>query len=86
MNQNQIAVQEKRGVLTLRNVSKYGVGATVGGVLALSNTANAAGLLDFSGATGELDGAKTSIVGIIATLVVFIGIGLAWAYFKRTAK
>lgn len=82
---NQIAVQEKRGVLTLRNVSTYGLGATVGGALAVSN-ANAAASLDFSGATEELAGVQTSVVAIIGTLVVLVGIGIAWAYFKRTAK
>lgn len=86
MEKNQLVVKENRGVLTLRNVSKYGVGATIGGAMALSNSANAASSLDFAGATAELDGAKTSIIGIIGTLVVFIGIGLAWAYFKKTAK
>ena len=82
---NQVAVQEKRGVLTLRNVSKYGLGATVGGALAMSN-AHAVSSLDFAGATGELDGVKTAVIGIIGTLVVLIGIGIAWSYFKRTAK
>lgn len=82
----ELTVQENRGALTLRNVSSYGLGATIGGAMALSNSANAASLLDFSGATAELDGAKTSIIGIVGTLVVFIGIGLAWAYFKKTAK
>ena len=82
---NQLAVQEKRGVLTLRNVSKYGLGATVGGALAMSN-AHAAASLDFTGASGELDGVKTAVIGIIGTLVVLIGIGIAWSYFKRTAK
>lgn len=82
---NQVLVQEKRGVLTLRNVSKYGLGPTVGGALAMSN-AHAVSSLDFAGATGELDGVKTAVIGIIGTLVVLIGIGIAWSYFKRTAK
>ena len=82
---NQVLVQEKRGVLTLRNVSKYGLGATVGGALAMSN-AHAVSSLDFAGATDELDGVKTAVIGIIGTLVVLIGIGIAWSYFKRTAK
>ena len=83
---NQLAVQEKPGVLTLRNVKTYGLGAAVGGAMALSPAANAASSLDFTGATGELDGVKTAVVGIIGTLVVLIGIGIAWVYFKRTAK
>lgn len=83
---NQLVVQEKRGVLTLRNVSTYGLGATIGGAMSLAPAANAASSLDFTGASGELDGVKTAVVGIIGTLVVLIGIGIAWSYFKRTAK
>ncbi|WP_228257236.1 hypothetical protein [Acinetobacter sp. WCHAc060025] len=83
---SKIAVQEKRGVLTLRNVSTYGLGATIGGAMVLSPLANAASELDFTAASGELDAVKAAVVGIIGTLVVLIGIGIAWAYFKRTAK
>ncbi|PJF05136.1 hypothetical protein [Acinetobacter seifertii] len=86
MNKQQLVVQKKRGVLTLRNVSTYGLGATLGGALALSSAANAASSLDFTGASGELDGVKTAVVGIIGVLVTLIGIGIAWSYFKRTAK
>ena len=85
MENNQLVVQEKRGTLTLHNVSKYGAGAALAGALVASN-ANAAAQLDFAGATEELAGVQTSVVGIIGTLVVLIGIGIAWAYFKRTAK
>lgn len=42
--------------------------------------------LDFSGATAELDGVKTTIIALIGLLVVIWGIGLAWSYFKRTAR
>ena len=62
------------------------VGAVTGSALMLTTGANAASSLDFTGATGELDGVKTAVVGIIGTLVVLIGIGIAWSYFKRTAK
>lgn len=86
MEKNQLVVQEKRGVLTLRNVSTYGLGATIGGAMALSPAANAASLLDFTGATEELAGVQAAVVGIIGSLVVLIGIGIAWTYFKRTAK
>lgn len=84
--ENQIFVKEKRGVLTLRNVSTYGLGAAVGGAMALAPAANAAAVLDFSGASVEIAGVQTSVVQIISALVVLIGIGIAWAYFKRTAK
>ena len=62
------------------------VGAVTGSALMLTSGANAAASLDFTGATQELAGVQTAVVGIIGTLVVLIGIGIAWAYFKRTAK
>jgi hypothetical protein len=62
------------------------VGAVTGSALMLTSGANAAASLDFTGATEELAGVQTAVVGIIGTLVVLIGIGIAWAYFKRTAK
>lgn len=86
MSNNQLAIQEKRGVLTLRNVKTYGLGAAVAGAMVAAPAANAVPLLDFTAATGELDGVKTSVVAIIGVLVTLIGIGIAWAYFKRTAK
>jgi len=57
-----------------------------GSALMLTSGANAAASLDFTGATEELTGVQTAVVGIIGTLVVLIGIGIAWSYFKRTAK
>lgn len=64
--------------------TKTGLAAVVAyGVAAYSN---AAAVLDFSGASGEIAGVQTSVVQIISALVVLIGIGIAWAYFKRTAK
>ena len=79
----QLVVQKKRGALT--NVSTYGLGATVAGAMVLAPTANAA-LLDFSGVTEEIAGVQTSTTSLISALVILIGIGIAWAYFKRTAK
>jgi hypothetical protein len=84
--ENQLVVQEKRGALTLKNVSTYGLGATVAGAMVLAPTANAAAVLDFSGVTEEIAGVQTSTVALIGSLCVLIGIGIAWAYFKRTAK
>lgn len=62
------------------------VGAVTGSALMLTSGANAAASLDFTGATEELSGVQTAVIGIIGTLVVLIGIGIAWSYFKRTAK
>lgn len=62
------------------------VGAVTGSALMLTSGANAAAFFDLTGATEELTGVQTAVVGIIGTLVVLIGIGIAWAYFKRTAK
>lgn len=53
--------------------------------LLFTNSAFAAEL-NFDGASAELGGVKTAIVAIIGTLVVILGIGIAWSYFKRTAK
>lgn len=53
--------------------------------LLFTNSAHAAEL-NFDGASAELGGVKTAIVAIIGTLVVILGIGIAWSYFKRTAK
>ena len=83
--EKQLVVQEKRGALTLKNVSTYGLGASVAGAMVLAPTANAA-LLDFSGVTEEIAGVQTSTIALISALVILIGIGIAWAYFKRTAK
>lgn len=67
--------------------AKTALAVGVAGASGLVLTQNAsAAELDFSGATEELGGVKTAILGIIGALVVIIGIGIAWSYFKRTAK
>ena len=83
--QNAILLQKKPTFLQRAKDAAF-VGAVTGSTLMLTSGANAASSLDFAGATGELDGVKTAVIGIIGTLVVLIGIGIAWSYFKRTAK
>ena len=83
--QNAILLQKKPTFVQRAKDAAF-VGAVTGSALMLTSGANAASSLDFSGASGELDGVKTAVVGIIGTLVVLIGIGIAWSYFKRTAK
>ena len=83
--QNAILLQ-KKPTLVSRSKDAAFVGAVTGSALMLTSGANAASSLDFTGASGELDGVKTAVIGIIGTLVVLIGIGIAWSYFKRTAK
>ena len=83
--QNAILLQKKPTFVQRAKDAAF-VGAVTGSALMLTSGANAASSLDFTGATGELDGVKTSVIGIIGTLVVLIGIGIAWSYFKRTAK
>lgn len=83
--QNAILLQKKPTFVQRAKDAAF-VGAVTGSALMLTSGANAASSLDFSGATGELDGVKTAVIGIIGTLVVLIGIGIAWSYFKRTAK
>lgn len=67
-----------------KTVCKTGLAAV--GAYGVAAYSNAAAVLDFSGASGEIAGVQTSVVQIISALVVLIGIGIAWAYFKRTAK
>lgn len=87
MEKQSTAIElQKKPTLVSRVKDAAFVGAVTGSALMLTSGANAASSLDFTGATGELDGVKTSVVGIIGTLVVLIGIGIAWSYFKRTAK
>jgi hypothetical protein len=83
--QNAILLQKKPTLVSRFKDAAF-VGAVTGSALMLTSGANAASSLDFTGATGELDGVKTAVIGIIGTLVVLIGIGIAWTYFKRTAK
>ena len=83
--QNAILLQKKPTFVQRAKDAAF-VGAVTGSALMLTSGANAASSLDFTGATGELDGVKTAVIGIIGTLVILIGIGIAWSYFKRTAK
>ncbi len=84
--ENQEIVLQKKPTFVQRAKDAAFVGAVTGSALMLTSGANAAASLDFTGATEELAGVQTAVVGIIGTLVVLIGIGIAWAYFKRTAK
>ena len=84
--QNQQIVIQKKPTFVQRAKDAAFVGAMTGSALMFTSGANAAASLDFTGATEELTGVQTAVVGIIGTLVVLIGIGIAWSYFKRTAK
>lgn len=86
MEKQSTAIElQKKPTLVSRVKDAAFVGAVTGSALMLTSGANAASL-DFTGAADELTGVQTAVVGIIGTLVVLIGIGIAWAYFKRTAK
>lgn len=85
-NPNNAILLQKKPTFVQRAKDAAFVGAMTGSALMFTSGANAASSLDFTGATGELDGVKTAVIGIIGTLVVLIGIGIAWSYFKRTAK
>lgn len=86
MQNNQLAVQEKRGVLTLRNVSTYGLGATVGGALALAPSAHAASSIDATGLTAEIDGSKATVIALFGAGLIILGIFAGWRYLKRGAN
>lgn len=79
MKQDQDQEDKKTGLVT-----KIATGAIVAGVTALPMVANAASL-DFTGASAELEGAQTAIVGIIGVLIVIGGIVLGWNTFRRSA-
>ncbi|MGQ4614235.1 major capsid protein [Acinetobacter junii] len=78
-NQNALVVQEKRGVLTLRNVSTYGLGAVASTVL-ISN-ANAA--IDVSAPIAALttDG-TTAITAVGTALLALAGIAVVFKWVK----
>lgn len=81
---NAIELQKKPTFVSRVKGAAF-VGAVTGSTMMLTSGANAA-LLDFTGASDELSGVQTAVVGIIGSLVILIGIGIAWSYFKRTAK
>ena len=85
-NPNNAILLQKKPTFVQRAKDAAFVGAVTGSALMLTSGANAAASLDFTGATEELAGVQTAVVGIIGSLVVLIGIGIAWTYFKRTAK
>lgn len=78
-NQNTLVVQEKRGVLTLRNVSTYGLGAVA--ATALTSNANAA--IDVSGPIAALttDG-TTAITAVGTALLALAGIAVVFKWVK----
>jgi len=83
---NEITVKEKQGVLTLRNVSKYGLGATIGGAMALAPTVHAASSIDATGLTAEIDGSKATVITLFGAGLVLLGIFAGWRYLKRGAN
>lgn len=83
--QNAILLQ-KKPTFVKRAKDAIFVGAVTSSALMLTTGVNAAAALDFGGATEELSGVQTAVVGIIGTLVILVGIGIAWTYFKKTAK
>ncbi|WP_034279226.1 hypothetical protein [Alkanindiges illinoisensis] len=62
------------------------VGAVGASTALVAANSFAAAELDFSGATGELDGTKTAVKGVIIVLVGLLGMYLAWSWFKKGAK
>lgn len=78
-NQNALVVQEKRGVLTLRNVSTYGLGAVTS--TALMTNSNAA--IDVSAPVTALttDG-TTAITAVGTALLALAGIAVVFKWVK----
>ncbi len=87
MKDNTLVVTEKRGQQFLGRVRDAAfVGAIGASTVLLPVASHATAELDFTAASAELTGSKTAVIGIIGILMTLIGIGIAWAYFKRTAK
>ena len=84
MQNNQLAVQEKRGVLTLRNVSTYGLGATVGGALALAPSVHAASSIDATGLTAEIDGSKATVIALFGAGLIILGIFAGFSKWRMS--
>lgn len=70
--EQQLLVTEKRGVLNLQNVSKYGLGATLGaGLVANAHALDPAAVTSAttgSGASGSIDAAALWILGIVVVI------------------
>lgn len=60
--------------------------AIIGTGVALSNMAFAAGSLDATALTSELDNAKTIVIGIFGAGMVVLGLFVGWRYLKRGAN
>lgn len=86
MDKNQLVVSEKLGQTRLQRVRDAAfVGAVTASTALIPSVSNAAEL-DLTAVTGELAGVKTAYLAIIAVLVVLIGIGIGWVWFKKSAK
>ncbi|MDV7606492.1 MULTISPECIES: major capsid protein [Acinetobacter] len=76
---NQVVVQEKRGVLTLSNAQRFGVGAVVGA--ALITNANAAVDVAAPVATLTTDG-TAAITAVGAALLGLAGVAVVFKWVK----
>ena len=70
--EKQVLVTEKRGVLNLQTVSKYGLGATLGaGLVANAHALDPAAVTSAtsgSNASGSIDAAALWILGIVVVI------------------
>ncbi|EMY7733891.1 hypothetical protein N0O29_003646 [Acinetobacter baumannii] len=76
--ENQIVVQEKRGVVSLRNASRYGLGAVLSaGIL---SSASAATLVDEQAAQFKTDGiAMVTAIGVAMISVAVVAVLIKWS-------
>ncbi|MGK7714694.1 hypothetical protein [Acinetobacter baumannii] len=76
--ENQIVVQEKRGVVSLRNASRYGLGAVLSaGIL---SSASATTLVDEQAAQFKTDGtAMVTAIGVAMISVAVVAVLIKWA-------
>lgn len=78
-----IVAEQKQSVIP--QAVKYGV--AVAGTVGMANLAHAAEISTIAqGLTGEIDGAKTIIIGLFTAGAVLLGIFAGFRYLKRGAN
>lgn len=85
----KLIVIEKRGALQLVKptlVTRFKQGAVIATGTALAIHANAASSIDATGLTGEIDGAKATVLGLFAAALIILGVFAGWRYLKRGAN
>ena len=81
MTKNAIVLQKKPTLKT-----RFAQALVISTGTALAMHASAASSLDTTGLTGEIDGAKASIIALFGAAIVILGVFMGWKYLKRGAN